>query len=135
MSCSIDHNHSDMVSEIFLAVFCAHFDALYNASNESSLRWWINENIRDFITPTFLRGNPFNVCTVRHEGHRPKVLLWIMEEFFHISHSQTDTDRDGHIILCYELMMEAERRFRIKRGSGVGRRRPSSSTSTTSPCP
>ena len=124
MSCSIDHNHSDMASEIFLAVFRARFDALYDASNESGLRWWINENIRDFIAPTFIRGNPFNACTVRREGHRPKVLLWIMEEFFHISHSLTDMDHDGRVVLCYELMIEAERRFRIKRGGGVGQLPP-----------
>ena len=107
-----------MASKIFLAVFCVHFDALYDASNESGLRWWINENIRDFITPTFIRSNPFNACTVRHEGHRPKVLLWIMEEFFHISHDLMDMDHDGHVVLCYELMIEAERHFRIKRGGG-----------------
>ena len=114
LSCSIDHNHSDMASEIFLAVFRACFDVLYDASNESGLRWWINENIRDFIAPTFIRGNPFNVCTVWREGHRPKVLVWIMEEFFHISHDLTDMDHDGCIVFCYELMIEVERRFRIK---------------------
>ena len=69
-----------MASEIFLAVFCVRFDVLYDALNESGLRWWINENIRDFITPTFIRGNPFNACMVRRKGHRPKVLLWMMEE-------------------------------------------------------
>ena len=103
-----------MASEIFLAVFHAHFDALYDASNESGLRWWINENIQDFIMPTFIRGNPLNMCTVRCKGHHPKVLLWIIEEFFHISHSLMDTDRDGCVILCYELMIEAEHHFRIK---------------------
>ena len=124
-----------MASEIFLAVFCVHFDVLYDASNESGLRWWINENIRDFIVPTFIRGNPFNTCTVQREGHRPKVLLWIMEEFFHISHSLADKDCDGRVVLCYELMIEVERRFRIKRGGGAGCRRPSSTTINATPCP
>ena len=41
-------------------------------------------------------------------GHRPKVLLWIMEEFFYISYELTDQDCDGHVILSYELMIEAE---------------------------
>ena len=124
-----------MTSEIFLAVFRACFDTLYDASNESGLRWWINENIRDFIAPTFIRGNPFNACMVRREGHRPKVLLWIMEEFFHISHDLTDMDHDGRVVLCYELMIEAERHFRIKRGGGAGRHHPSSTTSNATPCP
>ena len=96
-----------------------HFDACYDASNESCLRWWINENIRDFIVPTFIRGNLLQVCTMRHEGHRPKVLLWIMEEFFYISHDLMEEDRDGRVVLSYELMMEAEHRFRIKRGGGM----------------
>ena len=124
-----------MASEIFLAVFHARFDALYDTSNESGLRWWFNENIWDFIVPTFIRGNPFNACMVQREGYRPKVLLWIMEEFFHISHSLTDMDRDGRVVLCYELMIEAERHFRIKRGGGVGSCRPSSTTSNAPPCP
>ena len=58
-----------------------------------------------------------------------------MEEFFHISHSLTDMDRDGRVVLCYELMIEAERHFRIKRGSGVGCRHLSLTTSNASPCP
>ena len=32
-----------MASEVFLAVFCAHFNVCYDVSNESCLRWWINE--------------------------------------------------------------------------------------------
>ena len=72
---------------------------------------------------------------VWHKGHRPKVLLWIMEEFFHISHSLMDTDRDGHVILCYELMIEAEHRFRIKLGGSVGRCHPLSSAGNASLCP
>ena len=124
-----------MASEVFLAVFRARFDAPYDASNESGLRWWINENIRDFIAPTYLRGNPFNPCTVRHEGHRPKALLWIIEEFFHISHDLANTDHDGRVVLCYELMIEAECHFRIKQGGGAGRRHPTSTTSNATPCP
>ena len=104
-----------MASEVFLAVFCVRFDAHYDVSNESCLRWWINESIRDFIAPTFICGNTLQACTVWHEGHRPKVLLWIMEEFFYISHDLTDQDRDGRVILTYELMMEVEHWYRVKR--------------------
>ena len=104
-----------MASEVFLAVFRARFDAHYDASNESCLRWWINESIRDFIAPTFMCRNTLQACTVRHEGHCPKVLLWIMEEFFYISHDLTEQDHDGRVILSYKLMMEAEHRYRVKR--------------------
>ena len=71
-----------MASEVFLVVFHVCFDVRYDASNESCLRWWINENICDFIVPTFIHGDLPQACTVRREGHCPKVLLWIMEEFF-----------------------------------------------------
>ena len=123
-----------MALEVFLAVFHVHFDACYDASNESGLRWWINENIWDFIAPTFIHGNPLQACMVQHEGHCLKVLLWIMEEFFHISHNLTDKDCDGRVILCYKLMMEVEHRFRIKRGGGTGCRCPSSSSGNAPPC-
>ena len=42
-----------------------------------------------------------------------------MEEFFYISHDLTEEDHDGHVVLSYELMMEAEHQFRIKWGGGV----------------
>ena len=123
-----------MASEVFLAVFSACFDACYDASNDSCLRWWINENICDFIAPTYIHGDLLQLCTVHHEGHHPKVLLWIMEEFFYISHNLTDEDCDGRIILGYELMIEAEHRYRIKRGGGVGCCQSTSHASNAPPC-
>ena len=123
-----------MASEVFLAVFHVCFDAHYDASNESCLRWWINESIWDFIVPTFICRDPLQACTVQHEGHCPKVLLWIMEEFFYISHDLMDQDRNGRIILSYELMIEAEHWFRVKRGGGIGHHCPSPSSSNAPPC-
>ena len=123
-----------MVSEVFLAVFRVRFDVCYDVSNESCLRWWINENIWDFIAPTFIRSDPLQACTVQCEGHRPKVLLWIMEEFFYISHDLTEQDCDGRVVLSYELMMEAEHWLRIKQGGGVGCCHPSSSSGSAPPC-
>ena len=43
-----------------------------------------------------------------------------MEEFFYISHDLTEEDRNGRVVLSYELMMEAEHRFRIKWRGGIG---------------
>ena len=123
-----------MASEVFLAVFRACFDACYDALNESCLRWWINENIRDFIAPTFIGSDPLQACTVRCKGHRPKVLLWIMEEFFYISHDLADQDRDGRVILCYELMMEGRALVQDKMRWRHGHRHPSSSSSNAPPC-
>ena len=118
-----------MTSEVFLAVFCACFDVHYDVSNESCLRWWINESIQDFIVPTFICGDLLQACMVRHEGHCPKVLLWIMEEFFYISHDLMNQDRDGCVVLSYELMIEAEHQFRVKRGGGIRCHCPSPSSS------
>ena len=123
-----------MASEVFLAVFHARFDACYDTSNKSCLRWWINESIQDFIAPTFICGDLLQACTVRHNGHCPKVLLWIMEEFFYISHDLMEQDHDGHVVLSYELMMEAEHWFRLKQGGGIGCHRPSSSSCNAPPC-
>ena len=123
-----------MASEVFLAVFCAHFDVHYDASNESCLRWWINESIRDFIAPTFICRNTLQACTVQREGHHPKVLLWIMEEFFYISYNLTDQDCDGCVILSYELMIEAEHQYRVKWGGGIGGHCPSPPSGNTPPC-
>ena len=110
------------------------FNAHYDASNESCLRWWINKNVWDFIAPTFIRGNPPQACTVRCEGHCPKVLLWIMEEFFYISHDLMEEDCDGHVVLSYKLMMEVEHQFTVKRGGGVSCHHSSPSSGGTPPC-
>ena len=124
-----------MASEVFHAIFIACFDTRYDTSNESSCRWWVNENIHDFIMPTYLRGYLPQPCMAWHEGHHPKMLLWIMEEFFYISQQLVDGDRDGHVVLGYELMLEAEHRFRIKQGGGIGCHQTSShSASKAQPC-
>ena len=57
-----------------------------------------------------------------------------MEEFFYISHDLTEQDHDGRVVLSYELMMEAEHRFRIKRGGSVGHCHPMPSSGNTPPC-
>ena len=56
-----------------------------------------------------------------------------MEEFFYMTHDLMDQDRDGHVILSYELMIEAEHQFRVKRGGGIGCRCPSPSSSNAPP--
>ena len=57
-----------------------------------------------------------------------------MEEFFYISHDLTEQDCNGHIVLSYELMMEAEHRYRAKWGGGIGCHCPLPSSSNTPPC-
>ena len=57
-----------------------------------------------------------------------------MEEFFYILHDLTEEDHDGHVILGYELMIEAEHQYRIKQGGGVRCRHFPSHASSTLPC-
>ena len=57
-----------------------------------------------------------------------------MEEFFYISHDLTEEDRDGRIVLGYELMIGAEHRYRIKWNGGIGHHRSPSHTSSALPC-
>ena len=81
----------------------------------------------------YIRGDLPQACTVQCEGHRPKVLLWIMEEFFYILHDLTEEDCDGCIVLGYELMIEAEHWYRIK-GRGIGCHHSPSHASSALPC-
>ena len=84
--------------------------------------------------PTYLCGDLPQPCTVQCEEHCPKMLLWIMEEFLYILQQLTDEDRDGCVVLGYELMLEAEHRFRIN-GWGIGCHPSlSHSTSNAPPC-
>ena len=123
-----------MASEVFLAVFLCTIWCTLWCIEWIFLRWWINESIRDFIAPTFMCRNTLQACTVWRKGHRPKVLLWIMEEFFYISHDLTEQDCDGRIVLSYKLMIEAEHWYRVKRGGGIGCHRPSPSSGNAPPC-
>ena len=89
-----------MPSEVFHAVFSVHFDVHYDTSNESSWRWWVNEN----ICMTLLCQHTYTVICHSHVLHgmrdtTPTMLLWIMEEFFYISQQLTDEDHDGCIVL------------------------------------
>ena len=67
-------------------------------------------------------------------GNCPKVLLWIMEEFFYILHDLTEEESDGHVTLGFELMIEAEHRYRIKQGGGIRCCCSPSHASSTLPC-
>ena len=53
---------------------------------------------------------------------------------FYISHDLMEEDRDGRVVLSYELMMEVEHWFRIKWGGGIRHRHSSSSSGSAPLC-
>ena len=65
----------------------------------------------------YTRDNPPNACLTLCEGHRPKMFLWMLEEFtFILCHLRRD-DQDGTLVLGYELLLLAHNRCFRKRGS------------------
>ena len=104
-----------MISEVFLAVFHVCFDASYDASNESCLRWWINESIRDFIAPTFiLRQSTASVYSAMRRTPSQGTIVDYGRIFLYFPRLDGTGPRWMRVVLSYELMMEAEHQFRIK---------------------
>ena len=104
-------------STLFLEIYRKRFGAAYDATQESTWRWLTTQYIGDFYAPAYTRGNPPDTCLTLREGHRPKMFLWMLEEFaFILCHLPKD-DQDGAMVLGHELPLLARSRCRRKRGS------------------
>ena len=104
-------------STLFLEIYRKRFGATYDATQESTWRWLTAQYISDFYAPAYTRGNPPDTCLTLREGHRPKMFLWMLEEFaFILCHLRKD-DQDGAMVLGHELLLLARSRCRRKRGS------------------
>ena len=68
-------------STLFLEIYQKRFGATYDATQESTWRWLTTQYISDFYAPAYTRGNPPDTCLTLREGHRPKMFLWMLEEF------------------------------------------------------
>ena len=100
---------------LFLEIYRKCFSATYDMAQESTWRWLTAQHISDFYAPMYTRENPPNTCLTLREGHRPKMFLWMVEEFaFILCHLPKD-DRDGALVLGHELL--AHSHCRRKRGS------------------
>ena len=105
------------VSTLFLEIYRKHFGATYDATQESTWRWLTAQYISDFYVPAYTWGNPPDMCLTLCEGHRPKMFLWMLEEFaFILCHLRKD-DQDGAMVLGHELLLLAHSHCRQKRGS------------------
>ena len=75
------------------------------------------QHISDFYAPAYTRDDQPNTCLTLREGHRPKMFLWMVEEFaFILCHLHKD-DQDGALVLGHKLLLLACSRCCRKRGS------------------
>ena len=102
---------------LFLEIYQKRFGLTYDATQESTWRWLTTQHISDFYAPAYTRDDPPNTCLTLREGHRPKMFLWMVEEFaFILCHLRKD-DQDGALVLGHELLLLARSRCHWKRGS------------------
>ena len=101
---------------LFLEIYSKHFGAAYDVAQESTWWWLTAQHISDFYTPAYMKEHPPNICLMLHKGHRPKMFLWMIEEFaFILCHLPKD-DRDGALVLGHKLLLVHSHCCR-KRGS------------------
>ena len=94
-------------STLFLEIYWKHFGMTYDTTQESTWRWLTAQHISDFYTPAYTRDDPPDTCLTLCEGHRPKMFLWMVEEFtFILCHLRKD-DQDGAMVLGHELLLLA----------------------------
>ena len=102
---------------LFLEIYRKHFGATYDMTQESAWRWLTAQYISDFYVPTYTKDDPPNTCLTLDKGHRPKMFLWMVEEFaFILCHLHKD-DQDGALVLGHELLLLACSHCHWKRGS------------------
>ena len=104
-------------STLFLEIYRKHFGVTYDVTQETTWRWLTAQHISDFYVPAYTWDDPPDTCLTLREGHRPKMFLWMVEEFtFILCHLRKD-DQDGAMVLGHELLLLVRSRCRQKRGS------------------
>ena len=104
-------------STLFLEIYRKHFGMSFDVTQESTWRWLTAQYKSYFYAPAYTWDNPPDMFLTLHEGHRPKMFLWMLEEFaFILCHLRKD-DQDGAIVLGHELLLLAHSRCHRKRGS------------------
>ena len=53
----------------------------YDTTQESTWQWLTAQHISDFYTPAYTWDDSPDMCLTLREGHRPKMFLWMVEEF------------------------------------------------------
>ena len=73
-----------LVPTLFHEIYKKHFGASYDSTQESIWHWLTNQHICDFSVPADTRDDLPSTCVTMHEGHRPKMFLWMLEEDVYI---------------------------------------------------
>ena len=105
---------------LFHEIYRKRFGATYDMAQVSMWRWLTTQHISDFYAPVYTRYDPPSPCLTLRKGHRPKMFLWMVEEFaFVLCHLHKD-DHDGSLVLGHELLLLACNRCCWKRGGARG---------------
>ena len=73
-----------------------------------------------FLCAILHQGWSTVLCMMKCEGHRPKMFLWMLEEFSYILGWLCEDDRDGCMVLGHELLLLTCSRCCSKRGGARG---------------
>ena len=107
--------NNNMVPTLFHEICKKCFGASHDSSQESTWHWLTNQNIWDFSAPTYTRDDLPHVCTMKCEGHRPKMFLWMLEEYVYILGLLCEDNRDGCMVLGNKLLLLVHSRCCSKR--------------------
>ena len=87
--------------------------------------WLTNQHICNFSMPAYSRNDLPHTCVTMCKGHRPKMFLWMLEEYMYILSRLCKDDQDGLVVLGHELLLLECSRCCRKRGGGRASCHPS----------
>ena len=89
----------------FKAIFHHRFGVTFSKDTE---KFWhfASENTPDFYMPTLKKGTPVH-CDKQRKGMCPKMLLYALDDVFHVFRVVRATDLDGQCIVAYEILLFA----------------------------
>ena len=92
---------------LFHEIYRKCFGTPYDVAQESTWQWITAQHISDFYAPAYTRDDPPNTCITLSKGHRPKMFLWMIEEYAFIPCHLHRDDRNGFLVLGHELLLLA----------------------------
>ena len=108
-----------LVPTLFHEIYRKCFGMAYDMTQESTWCWLTSQHIQDFYVPAYTRDDLPGMCIALREEHRPKMFLWMIEEYnFILSHLRVN-DHNRLMVLGHELLhLACSRCCRKKRGPG-----------------
>ena len=94
-----------LTATLFHEIYRKRFGMTYDAAQESVWSWLTTQHISDFCGLAYTRSDPPTPCNTLREGHRPKMFLWMLEEYTFILHHLHIKDHDGLLVLSHELLL------------------------------